>query len=150
MAEVAGLESGVLFMETSRQKHVRLLQRPYLNTGKRHQLYGRVKGLQSSRGQVSVDQFLENLCRSASLRALAYGFGKEFPGWAAQWMGPAHCVDEYIRIDEDHVPATLFARDALMTRRCSFQSGSTSGPSRSSQAWKNALTSSSEVKGLPC
>ncbi|MCY4083107.1 MAG: hypothetical protein OXF54_22895 [Caldilineaceae bacterium] len=67
---------------------------------------------------------------------------------AGQWVRAAHGVDEAVGVDKSQAPATLSARDASMTRRRSLQSGSFSGPSRSSQARKKAIVSSTEAKGL--
>ena len=63
-------------------------------------------------------------------------------------MGASYRIHEDVAVDENQVVATPRPRDSPMTRKCSLQSGSVSGPSSSAHDLKNSLTSSGDSNSL--
>ena len=104
--------------------------------------------VQSSSGQINMGQFLHDLRRRAQRRPIPIGFDEEVLGGCLEYVRASHRVHEDVCVYEDHVPVTPVPRDSFITRRCSSQSGSVSGPSSTAQDRKNSFTSSGDSNNL--
>ena len=128
MAEVPGAKVRVALVQLACERYVFELQRPHFNVETGQEPEAGCEFLVPEYRPVGMQELLNHLRRGAEWSATPEAFVEERSRRLSQGMWRTNRVDEDVRVDEDHVSVAPLLREALITFRCSSQSGSRSGP----------------------